>query len=322
MTDAAKGAKILGIRHLPDDRVVYTDWTCSGIEFIANITEASDITVTASSTAPCYFKAYVDGALWKNGDSDYYTVSGESTIVLKHLSVGTHTVRLIKVTGYTLAQAELREIEVCGSIRPTEDKELYIEFLGDSISCGWGVVGTHDGGYASQDGTFAYPYLVAEALNADYSIMGLSGRGVIHGTDLNFDKDYLTTSPLRSAAEYGFERQADLVVINLGTNDRGNHADTVAFEAAYLTLLDRVFAKNGDDCIVYCLWGAMNDTYNTQIQSAIANYKASHPTAKIGTLALAASTVAGGEPSWGHPSIEDHAGYTEALLNALKTVIS
>ncbi len=322
MSDAAKGAKILGVRHLSDSQVVYTDWTCSGIEFIAEITELSDITVTASSTAPCYFKAYVDSALWKNGSSDYYTVNGESTIVLENVPVGTHTVRLVKATGYTLAQAELRKIEVCGSIRATADKELYIEFLGDSISCGWGVVGTHDGGYASQDGTLAYPYLVAEALNADYSIMGLSGRGVIHGTDLNFDKDYLKASPSRSDAEYGFGRKADVVVINLGTNDRGNHADTAAFEAAYETMLERIFAKNGDDCIVYCLWGAMNDTYNTQIQNAIASYKATHSTAQIYTLELPASTVAGGAPSWGHPSIEDHAGYTTLLTNALRTVIS
>ncbi|MBO5938849.1 MAG: hypothetical protein J6Q82_05050 [Clostridia bacterium] len=322
MTDAAKGAKILGVRHLSDNQVVYTDWTCSGIEFSANITELSNITVTASSNAPCYFKAYVDGTLWKNGTSDYYTVNGESTIVLQKVPVGTHTVRLVKATGYTLAQAELRKIEVCGSISATADKELYIEFLGDSISCGWGVVGSHDGGYASQDGTLAYPYLVADALNADYSIMGLSGRGVIYGTDLNFDKDYLKASPSRSETEYGFARQADIVVINLGTNDRGNHADSAEFEAGYLRLLERVFAKNGDDCIVYCLWGAMNDAYSTQIQNAIASYQASHSTAKIYTLELAASTVAGGAPSWGHPSIEDHAGYTTALTNALKNVIS
>ena len=119
-----------------------------------------------------------------------------------------------------------------------------------------------------------------------------------------------------------FERKADIVVINLGTNERGNNADAAEFEAGYVRLLENVFAKNGSDCIVYCLWGAMNDTYNTQIQSAIATYRASHADVQIHTLTLARSTVAGGAPSWGHPSVSDHAGYTTALTNALKNVIS
>ena len=314
--------KILGERVLASNETLYTDWTASGLEFVAKISEKSDIVFQASSTAPCYFKAYVDGALWVNGSSEYYTVNGDTKIVLTDVPAGTHTVRLVKATGYLLACAEIRQIELCGSISATADKNLYIEFLGDSISCGWGVIGDHDGGYASQDGTLAYPYLVAEALGADYSILGLSGRGVIYGSDYNFDKNYLNASPARSTAEYGFERKADIVVINLGTNERGNHADATEFEAGYVRLLENVFAKNGSDCIVYCLWGAMNDTYNTQIQNAIATYKASNPSANINTLVLATSTVAGGAPSWGHPSISDHAGYTTALTAELQNAIS
>ena len=314
--------KVLGERYLESGETLYADWTASGLEFEAELNSRSEIIFTANSTAPVYFKAYVDGALWQNQGSDYYTVSGAGKIVLERVPAGTHTIRLVKATGYTLGQAEISAVELDGTIQATPDNDLYIEFLGDSISCGWGVVGSHDGGYASQDGTLAYPYLVAQALGADYSIMGLSGRGVVYGTDLNFDKDYLSASPLRSDEAYAFERKADIVVINLGTNDRGLHADTAEFEAGYLRLLERVFENNGGDCIVYCLWGAMNDTYNTQIQNAIAAYRASHADAQIYTLELAASTVAGGDPSWGHPSASDHAGYTAALTNALKTVIS
>lgn len=322
INSTSNNIKVLGERCLPSSQTLYADWTASGLEFTADISEYSNVTFTANSTAPCYFKAYVDGALWKNGTSDYYTVNGKSEIVLAGISAGTHTVRLVKATGYLLGQAEISAVDVCGTIRATVDKDLYIEFLGDSISCGWGVVGANDGAYTSQDGTLAYPYLVAQNLNADYSILGLSGRGVVYGSDYNFDKNYLHASPARSTTEYGFERKADIVVINLGTNERGNHADTAEFEAGYVRLLENVFAKNGSDCIVYCLWGAMNDTYNTQIQSAIATYKASHPTANINTLVLATSTVASGAPSWGHPSVSDHAGYTTALTNALKSVIS
>ena len=314
--------KVLGERCLESNQTLYADWTASGLEFKATTTTKSDIVFTANSTAPVYFKAYVDGKLWKNDGADYYTVSGPTKIVLKNVPAGTHVIRLVKATGYLLGQAEISAVEVAGTISATPANDLYIEFLGDSISCGWGVVGANDGGYQSQDGTLAYPYLVAQALGADYSILGLSGRGVVYGTDYNFDKNYLQASPARSTAAYDFERKADIVVINLGTNDRGNHADTAEFEAGYVRLLESVFAKNGSDCIVYCLWGAMNDAYNTQIQSAIATYRASHAGAQIYTLELAQSTVAGGAPSWGHPSISDHAGYTTVLTEALKKVIS
>lgn len=55
------------------------------------------------------------------------------------------------------------------------NKNYYIEFVGDSITCAWGTIGEHTGAYTDQDGTLAYSYLVAEAQNADYSMTALSG---------------------------------------------------------------------------------------------------------------------------------------------------
>ena len=285
-----------------------------------NLYNTSSVFFLANAASSCYFKAYVDGVAYKNGTSEYFTVTTQgTTIELKDLSSGEHTIRLIKVTGYTLATAQVSSITLNGTIDPVAPakNDLYIEFLGDSISCGWGVIGNHDGGYASQDGTKAYPYRVAERLNADYSITALSGCGVIYGS-LNFDNNYLHASPSRSNEEYGFTRPADIVVINLGTNEEGNHANAAEFEEGYLRLLRNIFSKNGENCVVYCLWGAMNGAYNQKILNAITRYLQEDPDAQIYTFVLPQSTVAGGAPSWGHPSEGDNTRYMLMLEAKIK----
>ena len=312
LTEDTAGIKVLGERRAKVDGCITMDWTASGIEFNVDLNTKSTISFVAKASANCYYKAYIDGELYKNGTSDYFTVgTAKTTIELTNVPYGKHTVRLVKATGYTLALSEVYSVTLDGTISETApaQNDLYIEFLGDSITCGWGVVGDRDGNYTSQDGTLAYPYRLATALNADYSILGLSGKGVIYGTP-NFDQNYIHTSPLRSTSDiYDFARKADIVVINLGTNEQGNGASATEFQAGYLRLLEAVFEKNGEDCVVYCLYGAMNDAYFPQAQNAINEYLKSHPNAKIYTFKLDASTTAGGSPSWGHPGSGDNMKY-------------
>ena len=316
----AEGIKILGERHLECETRLYVDWTGSGIEFYVTLNSACDITFSAGSIGSCYFKAYVDGTHWKNGTSDFFLVHGDETeAILENVPAGEHTIRFIKVTGYTLARAHLWSVAIDdGIMKKTApaDKDLYIEFLGDSISCGWGNIGGHTGAYTDQDGSLAYPYMVAEALNADYSIMALSGKGVIYGTP-NFQDNYLHASPMRTTdEEYAFDRKADIVVINLGTNEEGNHADKDKFGEAYLELLESIFEKNGTDCIVYCVWGAMNNAYFDMIQDAIFDYKKIHDEGKIYTIVLEKSTQTIPH-AYGHPTIADNQKYTTAIKNKI-----
>ena len=132
-----KGIKILGVRNLPSETQINADWSASGIEFVA--TCEGDMTFEASSSAACYFRAYVDGEPWNNGSIPYFTVNGKTNIVLKDIPKGTHIIRLIKVTGYTIARAEIKSVKLTGFIseEAPADKDLYIEFIGDSITCAW-----------------------------------------------------------------------------------------------------------------------------------------------------------------------------------------
>ena len=316
------GIKILGERAYvsEDEQQINCDWTCSGIEFVLNSLGGS-VSFEAGSDKPCLFRAYVNGTEWKNGISSYFEVSGETTITLKNVPVGELTIRLVKVTGHTLARAQLYSMTYYGTLSETApaDKELYIEFIGDSISCGWGVVGAHDGTYAAQDGTYAYPYLLSNRLNADYAVTALSGQGVLfHGTGMpNMLNGYLLASPLRnSAALYGFERKADIVVVNIGTNDyshRGSNGITAeSFADAYKEMLETIREKNGADCRIVCLYNTMNDTFADGIVAAC------H---ELGGMSAGFYTYEMDRAASGHPTIEENADYTDALEEFLGNVM-
>ena len=116
-------------------------------------------------------------------------------------------------------------------INPTEKKKLSIEFIGDSITAGYGVEGANQ--YenfktTTENFSKSYAYLTAQKLDADYSVVCYSGHGIVSGystgeknsealvpevyTRISKNDDY--------PGEWDFDNHSyDVVVINLGTND-------------------------------------------------------------------------------------------------------
>ena len=299
------------------------DWSASGIEFTAtfggDVTfEVHATTYPGGDTEGCYFRAYVDGAAYKNGNSDYYTVKeGNSEIVLKNVPKGTHTVRLVKVTGYTLANAELKSVSLSGTVQkaPPAQKDLLIEFVGDSMSCGWGVVGNYDGAYTAQDATLAFPYLIATALNADCSVVALSGQGIIKGTP-GIANGYRYSSPNRSkATEYAFHRKADVVVINADTNDAYSNYATATYLEALGNFVKYVREKNGADTHIILVANMMKTLYT----DAIANYVKGLGGADNRYYFYRATTAEGVHTA--HPTAEEHITYAAELGAMIDSIL-
>lgn len=318
LNNETRGIKILGVRNLASQKQINCDWTGSGVEFRVN-SQGGNMTFTAKATAPCYFRAYIDGEAWTNGGTlPYFTVTSEETeIVLRNIPEGEHTVRLIKATGYTIARAELTGVKFYGNILGTAPaaKERYIEFVGDSICCGWGTIGAHQGAYTDQDGMLAYPYLVAEALNADYSITALSGQGLLMGNP-GMTEGYLYPSPLREKkAEYGFSRKPDTVVVNIGTNDYGYREQygitAETFYQSYLSFLHTLKQKNGENCRIVCIYNTMNDTWASSIKQAVND---------VGGVTAGIHLLEFSRAASGHPTISEHAGYASVLEEFLRNL--
>ena len=316
ITSATPGVKVLGVRNLASENGLHMDWSCSGAEFAIDL-KGGSVRLTFKVSANCLFRVWVDGEEYKQNGSEYFTVSKISGVItLNDISAGKHTIRVMKVTGYTLAQAELTGVmfagEMLSDVVDTADKDLYIEFVGDSITCGWGTIGGHTGAYTDQDGTYAYSYLLAKELNADYSMTALSGQGLLCG-DPGVTNGYLYADPIgNSETQYDFARKADIVVINIGTNDFSKNVGEAEFKAAYLAFLRTVREKNGEDCKILCLYNTMNDTYASAILAAVEEFGG----VMEGVTTYKLNRAHGNH----HPNIEEQAAYAAVLKDIISNI--
>ena len=139
----------------------------SGIEFIckgsyAEITVAPESYYISSSHLP-RIAVYADGNLAIDeciSEERTYRINTKysgTKITLIKLSEAMHSsVKIIKAASYGMKDIE-----------PTEDKDLRIEFIGDSITCGYGIDGGAYGSFTTSTENFTktYAYLTAEKLD-------------------------------------------------------------------------------------------------------------------------------------------------------------
>lgn len=205
------------------DGGITCDSTACGIEFKGEF--KADVTIELSCSKDTYFTLYVDGVRL-----DKRLYANESTVnltVANFDAPGSHSLRLLKQTEPQLSLCLLKSVTVDGILYPApENRKKYIEFIGDSISCGYGNLGdkgSEDPGCALwEDGTDAFAFLTAEILGADCSVISSSGIGVGKGWSPHNICDFYSKQSFYRNGEKLFEpsRIPDLAVINLGTNDK------------------------------------------------------------------------------------------------------
>jgi hypothetical protein len=154
---------------------------------------------------------------------------------------------------------------------------LKIDVYGDSISCAYGIL---DGENMNSDNTNAmltYAYLAAEALGAQVNIQACSGWGVAWGnSSSNYEEsswvDHYKKTTIANPTEWDFSKyQADIIVINLGTNDNGAKYDSTEFKEKYTALIEGLKAKNPNAKFVL-FYGMMSpDTLLKKSIKAVAN---------------------------------------------------
>ncbi|WP_342378115.1 GDSL-type esterase/lipase family protein [Myxococcus stipitatus] len=230
-------------------------------------------------TGTNYFDVVVDGAPprlleVRPGESTYPLVSG--------LEVGVHTVELTKRTESLVGASTLVALEVHGELlEPPIRPALRMEFVGDSITCGYGTeVSVIPGTPPWRAPTFtsrnqnprrSYGWLTATQLGAEPVFICYSGHGIYRNLDM-------TTSGLVPALyelavpdhpnTWDFAGESpDVIVLNAGTNDTfagsGTQAflpDEATFKSAYRTFLERLRVLHPRAHII-CTLGSMTDGY-------------------------------------------------------------
>ncbi|MBR3593192.1 MAG: hypothetical protein IKL44_00810 [Clostridia bacterium] len=216
------------------DRGIAVDWTASGFEL--NAEAEGDVTacIFYNSGQKLYFSVYINGEKSRVCATDFpKNERGEHVVTLASgLEKGEYNLKVIRQSEAERGPATIEDISFCGRyLNRPEDRDTLIEFLGDSITCGYANLATCDmepdlcSQSQYEDGTEGYAYLTAEKLGFDFSMLSRQGTGIVAGWDYltnpmgAIPKVYGLTSFYRDDSPYVPKRVADIVVINLGTND-------------------------------------------------------------------------------------------------------
>ena len=193
--------------------------------------------------AAAIFKTVVDGA----PQPRFTAAEPGPTRSPSNLAAGAHTVELYRQTEGPQGETRLMRLTIGDGtlMDPPAGASRLIEVIGDSITCGYGILGTNGDAdcFPTESHWDTYAAIAGRALGAEVSTIAASGRGIVR----NYGGDTTGTMPMlyaravtnlaRPAWDFHVEPQA--VVINLGTNDISNSkGDPVtAFRDTYRTLL-------------------------------------------------------------------------------------
>lgn len=173
-------------------------------------------------------------------------------------------------------------IEAGMSLLPVTERPLRMEFIGDSITCGYGnEISTDtpdDFPYTTENSNAykAYGAVTARILDAEYMAVAYSGRGMVRNYGGEFGDTlpemYLDTIPEDSGSTKWHPEWyvPDLVVINLGTNDfsegleddiDGYDAMREDFRATYIEFLETLRGYYPDAVIVAAIGPMISNSW-------------------------------------------------------------
>lgn len=258
------------------------------------------------------------------------------------------TVQVIKLSECAMSVAGIKciEAEVTDGLWPVPEKERRIEFIGDSITCGFGV-DLEDPDTAFQTGTEdvtkAYAYQTAEILDADYSMVSFSGYGVWSGyTDtgerqeeqlvpryyekvgFSYGKPFGTVQLQEIPWEFSKYRP-QLVVVNLGTNDDSYCKDEAErrqqFSEKYVEFLKQIH-KNNPQAVILCIAGLMGTRIYSAISGAVDYYKQTEASGEIYAMMLEEQLPEDGRVSSGHPTEISHEKAAIKTANKIREIMN
>jgi lysophospholipase L1-like esterase len=240
---------------------------------IAATFEGTGIEVTLTDTGTSYLTVVIDGAaptvVATSGNGKTYTLAS-------NLPAGQHTLVLTKRTEANVGVEQLVALSPQGgALVPSPDPfARRIEYVGDSISCGYGDLGVGPGCTFSadtEDETIAYGNLAATALDAQQTVIAYSGKGMYReyggSTTNQMPVLFNLTLPDDPTSTWGFTTPPpDVVVINLSTNDFSGGDPGNAFVQAY-SMFIHALRQHYPNAYVICALSPMLADPNSAIAS-------------------------------------------------------
>lgn len=280
----------------------------------------TSLSVNLSSSAKTYMQVFVDGAT--TGTRLEISSGTKKYTVAEDLTDGYHKIRIVKATEDQ--NWRINSFEATAFATVAEKSDLKIEFIGDSITAGYAVLGSTGDAWSvdNSDCANSYAYFAAQELQADYSTIACSGictKAYHWQSNLNMATMYKRVSNIKTQ-EYAFNFNPDVVVLNLGTNEASylsgngaNYGDI--FPNDYQEFLTYLRQKNPNAYII-CLYGMMGK--NSVIESGITTAVKNMNDEKIvyNPFQFDANTLGGA----GHPSVSAQKIWGNALAQYIQTL--
>jgi lysophospholipase L1-like esterase len=238
---------------------------------IAATFQGTGIQAILSDTGTNYLVAAIDGGaptvIATSGAGKTYTLAS-------NLPSGLHSLVLTKRTEANVGVEQLLALSPQGGalVASPDPFTRRIEYVGDSITCGYGDLGDGPNCHFSadtEDETVAYGSLAAVALDAQQTVTAYSGKGMYReygGSTANqMPVLFNLALPDDPTSTWGFTTPPpDLVVINLSSNDFATGDPGNAFVQAYSTFL-QTLRQRYPNAYVLCVLAATMDEPNRTI---------------------------------------------------------
>lgn len=338
--------RMIGRTHLFEN-TLWLAHSATGIEFYAAGRNVA-LTFLADSRLKEKSEIWTRIAIYVNGMRVVDTILDEETkrisIPLQE-SIECNIVRVVKLSEAACSTCGIVQIEIEGEIWPTEQKERFIEIIGDSVTCGYGIDDeVSKSGFSTkiEDVTKTYAYKTAKALQADCSIVALSGYGVISGYSRDGVKSPNRVIP-KIYKKFGFcnavymgkylaqdvdwdftKRRTDLVVLNLGGIDssytRGDAEKIEEYVQGYVEFLKTIRECN-EEAAILCTLGMLKDEMFPSIQRAVEQYRSETADEKIYLMKFDRQRASDGMVAGWHPTERTNVKAAKKLIEEIQKIM-
>ena len=263
----------------------------------------------------------------------------ESWLVYQSMIPETHKIRITKLTENSKTFLGIAAFTAEGDFLPTEKPaKKRIEFVGDSITCGYGNLVKDDASRhfysCDEDAWVAYGPTAARKLNMECSLVSISGITAVKHPGWMLppmDELYSYTDKVfmdklgMKAEKWDFKNNRnDYVVVNLGTNDcfgilfSNDDEELEKFPRQYAAFLKQVREANGPDTKIICALGTMNYYLYSDILDAVKQYREETDDQNFYTLRMKPILPFDGLGADGHPYIATHKKMADEVAAFIK----
>ena len=315
------------------------EWKFSGQNCFIILRNYSTDTKTYSSN---YFYVFIDD----REPVIMHVVNDSNIYRFTDLGAGIHHFRLFKRTEAACGKCEFVGFmidEDASLYQTTVFPRLKMEFIGNSITSGYGNEDSSVSAPfkpATQNHYYSYAAVCARLLNAEHHAICFSGKGVYRNYDLTRKESLPVLYPLtypQKRHKWDFESwQADIIVLNAGTNDFAQGIPPLdSFTKAYENFLIMIRKYNHKALIIVVDGPLLKDglkkdpvsgepertysLYKTCLTKAIQEFR-TKGYGNIRQFSLSPSGKLGYGANW-HPSKAQHELNGKELANFIKNVV-